>query len=67
MEDIISGIKKFESVVRKYPSLDASLVYNKSKNSLFNIDSIELLKMSNRGKLKPNKTKAPSEMKSKNS
>ena len=65
-EDVISGIKKFESVIRKYPSLDASPIYTKSKNSLFDIDSIELLKMSNRGKLKPNKTRAPSEMNSKN-
>ena len=59
-EDVISGIKKFESVIKKYPSLDASPMYTKSKNSLFDIDSIELLKMSNRGKLKPNKTRAPS-------
>ena len=41
-EDVISGIKKFESIIRKYPSLDASPIYNKSKNSLFDIDSIEL-------------------------
>ena len=66
-EDVISGIKKFESVIKKYPSLDASPIYTKSKNSLFDIDSIELLKMSNRGKSKPNKTRAPSQMKSKNS
>ncbi len=59
-EDVISGIKKFESVIKKYPSLDASPIYTRSKNSLFDIDSIELLKMSNRGKLKPNKTRAPS-------
>ena len=59
-EDVISGIKKFESVIKKYPSRDASPMYIKSKNSLFDIDSIELLKMSNRGKLKPNKTRAPS-------
>ena len=59
-EDVISGIKKFESVIKKYPSMDASPIYTKSKNSLFDIDSIELLKMSNRGKLKPNKTRAPS-------
>ena len=65
-EDVILGIKKFESVIKKYPSLDASPIYTKSKNSLFDIDSIELLKMSNRGKLKPNKTRVPSEMKSKN-
>ena len=65
-EDVISGIKKFESVIKKYPSLDASPIYTKSKNSLFDIDSIELLKMSNRGKLKPNKTRVPSEMKIKN-
>ena len=58
-EDVISGIKKFESVIKKYPSMDASPKYTKSKNSLFDIDSIELLKMSNRGKLKPNKTRAP--------
>ena len=58
-EDVISVIKKFESVIKKYPSMDASPIYTKSKNSLFDIDSIELLKMSNRGKLKPNKTRAP--------
>ena len=65
-EDVISGIKKFESIIKKYPSLDASPIYIRSKNSLFDIDSIELLKMSNRGKLKPNKTRVLSEMKSKN-
>lgn len=65
-EDVISGIKKFESIIKKYPSLDASPIYTRSKNSLFDIDSIELLKMSNRGKLKPNKTRVLSEMKSKN-
>ena len=65
-EDVISGIKKFDSVIKKYPSFDASPIYTKSKNSLFDIDSIELLKMSNMGKLKPNKTQVPSEMKSKN-
>ena len=59
-EDVISGIKKFESVIKKYPSQDASPIYTRSKNSLFDIDSIKLLKMSNRGKLKPNKTRAPS-------
>lgn len=58
-EDVISGIKKFESVIKKYPSSDASPIYTKSKNSFFDIDSIKLLKMSNRGKLKPNKTRAP--------
>ena len=66
-EDVILGIKKFESVIKKYPSFDASPIYTKSKNSFFDIDSIELLKMSNRGKSKPNKTRAPSQMKSKNS
>ena len=66
-EDVISGIKKFDSVIKKYPSFDASPIYTKSKNSFFDIDSIELLKMSNRGKSKPNKTRAPSQMKSKNS
>ena len=65
-EDVILGIKKFESVIKEYPSLDASPIYTKSKNSLFDIDSIELLKMSNMGKLKANKTQVPSEMKSKN-
>ncbi len=66
-EDVISGIKKFDSVIKKYPSFDASPIYTKSKNSFFDIDSIELLKMSNKGKSKPNKTRAPSQMKSKNS
>lgn len=58
-EDVFSAIKKFESVLRKHPSLDASPKYIKSKNSFYDIDSIELLKMSNKGKLKFNKTRIP--------
>ena len=58
-EDVFSAIKKFESVLRKHPSLDASPKYIKFKNSFYDIDSFELLKMSNKGKLKFNKTRIP--------
>ena len=45
-EDVISGIKKFESVIKKYPSMDASPIYTKYKNSLFDIHAVCWLSIS---------------------
>ena len=50
---------KFEDLLGNYPLSDSSPKYIKSEISYYDIDSVQLLNLSERGKLKINKTPPP--------
>ena len=57
--DVRSALKKFQLLLGKYPLSDSSPKYSKSEISFYDIDSVQLLNLSERGKLKINKTPSP--------
>ena len=57
--DVRLALKKFEDLLGYYPLSDSSPKYIKSEISYYDIDSLQLLNLSERGKLKINKTPPP--------